>query len=192
MPTPWRRRTPPPSHRLLAAAGLDGKTVSDATDFAVCRKVAYHAAKRETAAIEKALAAAEELLLDQGNYQLVLAFLEDLQNLVSHGMDTFVTQGQVAGLLGPSCQVCWTTLADFWASVAAWCAETGIDVESNERLLNVENEQLRALLWTSNRTLPTGEKLGLAHVVRYEKAGRPPLPGYSHIAAALDTFGPQA
>jgi hypothetical protein len=189
MPAPWRRRTPSRSGRLLAAAGLDRKAVSDTADLTVCREVAYQAAKRETAAIEKVLAAAEELLLDHANYEFVLAFLENLQNLVSHGLQAFVTPDQITTLLEPKSLVCWTSLEEFWAAVATWCDQAGLILESNERLLRIENEQLRTLLWTGNRTLPTSQKLGLAHVVRYEKAGHPPLPGYSHIAAALDVFG---
>jgi len=189
MPFPWPRRTSPRSRRLLAAAGLDRRSLTDATDLAVCREVAFHAAKREATAIEATLATAEELLSDEANYPFVLAFLEDLQNLVSHGLKTLVTPEQVTALLGPNSLACWTTLTQYWMAVAAWCGKAEVALESNERLLNVENEQLRTLLWTNNRTLPTGEKLGLAHVVGYEKAGQPPLPGYSHIAAALDTFG---
>ena len=189
MPTPWRRRTPSRSDRLLAAAGLDRKAMSDMTDLTVCREVAFQAAKREAATIEKTLAAAEELLLDKANYAFVLAFLEDLQNLVSHDLEAFETSGQIATLLAPKSLVCWTSLAEFWTAVATWCDQAGVPLESNERLLTIENEQLRTLLWTSNRTLPSGQKLGLAHVVRYERAGQPPLPGYSHIAAALDAFG---
>jgi hypothetical protein len=189
MPTPWRRRTPSGPGRLLAAAGLDRKALTDTTDLTACREVAYHTAKQKTPAIEKTLAAAEELLLDQANYEFVLAFLEDLQNLVSHGLEDFVTPGQVTALLAPKSLACWTSLAEFWTAVAAWCDQAELPLDPNERLLAVKNEQLRTLLWTSNRTLPTGQKLGLAHVVRYEKAGQPPLPGYSHIAAALDTFG---
>lgn len=191
MPTPWRRRTPTPARRLLAAAGLDRRSVSDRTDLAVSRAVAYHAAKRETAVLEKTLAAVEEILLDVANYEFVLAFLEDLQNLVSHRLQTFVSPEEVTALLGPNSLVCWTTLTEFWAAVASWCGQAGLSLESSERLLSIQNEQLRTLLWASNRTLPTGEKLGLAHVVRYEKAGQPPLPGYSHIAAVLDALGQQ-
>jgi len=189
MPFPWRRRASPQSRRLLAAARLARKSMNDATDLAVCREVAFHAAKRETASIEETLAAAEQLLLDEANFAFVLAFLEDLQNLVSHGLETLATPEQVTALLGPNSLVCWTTLTQFWTAVAAWCGQAAVPLESNDRLLTVENEQLRSLLWTSNRTLPTGEKLGLAHVVRYEKAGQPPLPEYSHIAAALEAFG---
>jgi hypothetical protein len=189
MPSPWRRRAPSRSSRLLAAAGLDRKSMSDATELTVCREAAYQAAKRETAVLGKTLAAVEELLIDKADYEFALAFLEDLQNVVSHGLATFVTSSQTAALLGPKSLVCWTSLAEFWTSVADWCDDAGLPPDSNERLLNIENEQLRTLLWTCNRTLPTGQKLGLAHVVRYEKAGQPTLPGYSHIAAALDTFG---
>lgn len=190
MSVPWRRRKPSRSDRLLAAAGLDREAMIDTTDLTVCRGVAYHAAQRETASIEGILATAEELLLDQANHQFVLAFLEDLQNLVSHGLEAFVTPDRITSLLGPGSLACWTSVAQFWTQVAAWCDRAGVALESNEGFLAIENEHLRTLFWTSGRTLPTGRVLELAHVVRYEKAGQPPLPGYSHIAAEHDAFGP--
>jgi len=124
MPAPWRRRTPSRSRRLLAAAGPDRRAVSDTSDLTVCRLAAYHAAKRETATIEKTLATAEELLLDEANYEFVLAFLEDLQNLVSHGLNTFATPEQVTAR-GPNSLVCWRTLTEFrWIGASSQRTQT--------------------------------------------------------------------
>ena len=78
------------------------------------------------------------------------------------------------------------SISDDSTDLAVW---TGLPIESGDKLLSVENEQLRMLLWTANRSLPTGRKLGLVEAVRYEKAGQPPIPGHSHIAATLDAFG---
>jgi hypothetical protein len=55
--------------------------------------------------------------------------------------------------------------------------------------VSVQNDELRALLWTVSRTLPDGSMLGLAEAVLYEKAGGAPIPEYSHIAAAMKTAG---
>ncbi|WP_328584483.1 hypothetical protein [Streptomyces sp. NBC_00370] len=62
-------------------------------------------------------------------------------------------------------------------------------MESSAALHSIQNEQLRMLLWTANRTLSTGDKLGIADAVRYENAGGAPVPGYSHITVALRSTG---
>jgi hypothetical protein len=53
----------------------------------------------------------------------------------------------------------------------------------------VDHEDLKALLRTASRTLPTGAMVGLAEAVLYEKAAGEPIPGYSHIAATLKITG---
>jgi hypothetical protein len=75
------------------------------------------------------LAAAEELLADEANYGFVVAILEDIQNLVSHRIETLCSAGEITAQLGPRCAVCWSTLADFWASVPTWCSQAGIALE---------------------------------------------------------------
>lgn len=80
-------------------------------------------------------------------------------------------------------------LPDFWGAVADWQVSTGVPMESSATLHGIQNEQLRMLLWTANRTLSTGDKLGIADAVRYEKAGGAPVPGYSHITVALRSTG---
>jgi hypothetical protein len=152
----------------------------------VCRQVAFRAARKNSPATVGVLAVAEDLLAKEENYDFVMSFLEDLQNLVSHGLDALIAPDQVMALLGPRSLVCWTTLADFWAAVAAWRTRTGMAAGSSYDLPAIENQELRTLMWTGIRTLPTGEQVGLDHAILYEKAGQPPLPGYSHIAAALD------
>jgi len=91
---------------------------------------------------------------------------------------------------GRRCAVCWATLAGFSDSVAARGSRTGVTLEASDELLSIQNERLRALLWTANRTLPTGATVGLAQAVLYEKAGGAPIPGYSQIAAAIKRIGP--
>lgn len=185
----WRRRPAPRSQRLLDAAGLNPRALSDSSDFALCRDVAFRATQRDSGTIAAVLAVAEELLVDEANYEFVVSLMENVQSLVSHGQKAFWSEEEVTALLGPRSAVCWSSLADFWTAVATWCVRTGLSLESSEPLLSVQDEQLRTLLWTANRTLSTGEKLGLAHAVRYERAGETPIPGYSHIAVALRATG---
>ncbi|MCX4404237.1 hypothetical protein OG840_21625 [Streptomyces sp. NBC_01764] len=46
----------------------------------------------------------EELLGDEPNYEFVVSLLENIQNLVSHGLDTFWSPDEVYALLGPAVQ----------------------------------------------------------------------------------------
>lgn len=189
MRIPWRRRPVGRSRRLLDIAGLGPGSVDSTDDLEVCRQVAFRAAQRDLAATAELLTVVEELLEDEAEYEFVIAFLENLQNLVSHGLDTLRPSDEVQALLGPGSAVCWDTVSGFWAAVADWRLRTGEPLESSAQILGVQNEQLRMLLWTANRTLATGEKLGIADAVRYEKAVGSPIPGYSHIAVALRITG---
>ena len=65
-----------------------------------------------------------------------------------------------------------------------WCRRTGVPLDSAADLLAVRNDRMRALLWTTNRTLPAGRRIGHSHAVRYERVGGPPLPGYPRAATA--------
>jgi len=118
-----------------------------------------------------------------------MMLLEEIQNLVSHRLEILLSPEEVAALLGPRCRVCWRTLNDFWAAVAAWCVEALPPLQSSEQILSVQNEQLRVLLWTGNRTQLDGTKLGLAEAVRYEQAVGASIPGFSHVVATLKTAG---
>jgi hypothetical protein len=100
-------------------------------------------------------------------------------------LPAFLSAAEVVRSLGPRSATGWTTLTDFWTAVERWCVENRAPLKSSEEILAVENVRLQALLWTGNRTVPSGAKLGLADAVRYEKAGGAALPGFSHIAAAL-------
>ncbi|WP_406207441.1 hypothetical protein OH807_34815 [Kitasatospora sp. NBC_01560] len=185
---PWRRRPAGPSRRLLDLVGIEPGAVDEADDPAVCRQVAFRAARRDGATAE-VLAVVEELLADGTAYEFAVTLLENLQNLVSHGLDAFRSADEVRPLLGPRSAVCWDTVAGFWTAVADWRAGTGAPPETAAAILAVENADLRTLLWTANRTLPGGEKIGIADAVRYEKAVGSPIPGFSHIAVALRMTG---
>ena len=191
MRIPWRRRPAGRSRRLLDAAGVGPGPTDDGNDQVVGREVAYRVTQRNSGAITEVLAIVEELLGDEANYEFVASLLENIQNLVSHGLDTFWSPDEVYALLGPRSAACWDTLTGFWTAVADWCARTGLSLEPVEPLLTIQNEQLKVLLWTGNRTLSTGEKLGLAQAVRYEKANGASIPSYSHIAVALRSTGQQ-
>jgi len=186
---PWRSRPAGRSQRFLLAAAIDRRPAGDITEFGVCRDVAYRVGQRDSASLGPVLAVAEELLGDEAHYGFVMAFLEDLQNLVSHRIETLRGPVDITMRLGPRCAVCWSALAEFWASAAGWCSRAGISLESSRKMLAVHNEELRSLLWTASRSLPSGQTLDLAHVVLYEKAGGAPIPGYSHIAIALKITG---
>ncbi|MGW1531588.1 hypothetical protein [Streptomyces aureus] len=188
---PWRRRPAERSRRLLDAAEIRPGSTDDGNDQDVCREVAYRVAQRNSDAVTEVLAIVEELLGDEANHEFVISLLESIQNLVSHGLDTLWSPAEVYALLGPRSAVCWSTLTDYWTAVADWCARTGLPLEPVEPLLTIQNEQLKVLLWTGNRTLSTGEKLGLAQAVRYEQANGVSIPSYSHIAVALSSTGQQ-
>jgi hypothetical protein len=168
---------------------MDRRSVRDYAELSICRTVAYGVTQRSNGRIGVVLSAAEELLAEEANYDFIVAFLEDVQNLVSHGIGTLCSAEEISARLGPRCAVVWATLADFWASAAAWCSQAAIPQESGEKIVPVQNEELQALVWTAYRTLPDGSMLGLAEAVLYEKAGGATIPGYSHIAAATKITG---
>ncbi|MFJ9953359.1 hypothetical protein [Kitasatospora sp. NPDC091207] len=189
MRIPWRRRQTGRSQRLLELAGVKPGSVDDISDLDVCRQVAFRAARRDCGATAEVLVVVEDLLKDEAEYEFVVTLLENLQNLASHGLDTFRSPDEMRLLLGPRSMICWDTVTGFWAAVADWRVGTGAPLESAAALLGVQDESLRMLLWTTNRTLSTGEKLGIADAVRYEKAVGSPIPGFSHIAVALRITG---
>ncbi|MQS15859.1 hypothetical protein F7Q99_27245 [Streptomyces kaniharaensis] len=164
-------------------------SVDDTDDLDVCRQVAFRVARRDHGATAEVLAVVEELLMDEAEYGFVVTFLENLQNLVSHGLDTLRSTEEIRLLLGPRSAICWDTVTGFWAAVADWRVHTGVPLKPAAPLLGAQNEHLRMLLWTANRTLSTGEKLGIADAVRYEKAVGSSIPGYSHIAVAQRIAG---
>ncbi|MFC9327353.1 hypothetical protein [Kitasatospora sp. NPDC057015] len=161
----------------------------EADDLDVCRQIAFRVAGHDHDATAEVLAVIEDLLQDEDEYDVAVTFLWNLQNLATHGLDTVRSSGEIYLLLGPRSAICWDSLAGFWSAVAEWRARTGVPLEPVAPLLGIENEELRTLLWTMNRTVSAGAKLGLADAVRYEKAVGSSLPGYSHIALAMRTTG---
>lgn len=135
------------------------------------------------------LGAIEELLADEADHEFAVTALECVQNLVSHGLPGIVPARDAEAALGPRSAVCWRALADFWAEVAAWCADSGRPPKAADELLRIEHPQLRLLLWTSNRSLADGRRIGLADAVHFEKAVGSAVPGFSHLALALEATG---
>lgn len=179
---PWQSQVGP-AEQLLRAAGGDRRSVGRG-DHDLCQAAAFRAAERSAAKAEATLAVAEELLEQAANDDVVLSFLEDLQNVTSHGMPQFYSQPEISAWLGPRSATCWASLAAFWQDVANWCETNSVQLHSNEDILAVENEELRRLVWTTNRSLPSGLRVNLAAVVRYERAGGTPMPGYDQLGDA--------
>lgn len=156
---------------------------------AVCQQVAFHIAQRRAGTTGDALAVAEALLAKERHYPLVITLLECMQNLSSHRLDEHLRPAEIEALLGPRARVCWAAIDEFWTAVAGWRDQPDPSTKSSTDILFIQNEQLRILLWTTNRSLPDHTRVGLADTVRYEHAGGQPIPGYSHIAAALEIAG---
>jgi len=187
MRLPWRRRELTAAQRLLSAAGIEHRAADHLPD-AVGVDVAYRAAHRGAGTIVQVLAVAEELVADEANYDLVLSLLEALQNLVSHRSESFLLPEEIESQLGERSLVCWHMISTFWEAVADWSREALPPLESNAAIRGIQNDQLRAILWTTDRSLPTGQKIGLPEAVRYEKAGGTSFLGYGHISIALSAL----
>lgn len=178
----WQSRLGP-AEQLFRATGGDRRSIGGG-DTDLCQAAAFRAAERGAAKAEATLAVAEDLLGRAANYDVVLSFLEDLQNVTSHGRSQFYSQTEISGWLGPRSATCWASLAVFWQDVANWCAANSVQMQNSEEILSVENEDLRRLLWTTNRSLPSGLLVNLADVVRYELAGGTPVPGFDQLGEA--------
>ena len=167
----WGRRTAP--QRLAESAGFTWKHVGDQSELNVAMMAAYVAANR--AAPDDVLPmvgkVAEKLLAEEANHDLVQALVENLQNLASHGLEQLRTAEEIRAVLGPRCLAVWETVEEFWAAVVEWRRGTGEPLRSNADILSVENEQLRANLWTSNRSLGDGTRVGTSEALLFEKAG---------------------
>jgi hypothetical protein len=179
---------------MLRAAGTDRRMARGTVDLDVAREVAYRMVVRGRGRLEPVLAVAEDLLADDDNYEFVAGFLEAVQNVASHGIEKLYSADEITAALGPRCVKCWAVLTMFWDSVAVWCGENGVVLSSNETIVSAEHEEVRTLLWTCNRSLPGGTKLGLVDAVRFERAspesgGGVAVPGYSHIATVMKIVG---
>jgi hypothetical protein len=179
---PWQSQLGP-AEQLFRAAGGDRRSIGGG-DTALCQAAAFRAAERSASTAEPTLAVAENLLEQAANYHEVVSFLEDLQNVTSHGMSRFYSQTEISAWLGPRSATCWASLTAFWQDVANWCEANSVQMQNSEEILTVENEDLRQLLWTTNRSLPSGLRVNLAAALSYELAGGTPMRGYDQLGDA--------
>ncbi|MDX3660640.1 hypothetical protein PV646_25330 [Streptomyces sp. ID05-26A] len=180
----WGRRTAP--QRLAESAGLSWKHIDDQGELNVAKMAACAAA--DGAMPDDVLPmvgkVAEKLAAEEANHGLVVALVENLQNLSSHGLEQLRTADEVLAVLGPRCLVVWEAVEKFWSAVAEWCRGTGEPLKSGADLHAIENQQLRSIMWPSNRSLDDDTRIGLADAIRYEKAGGSPIPGYRELFAS--------
>lgn len=167
---------------------MDRRSAGGETEDDLCRAAAFGVAAAEPARAVATLEVAEALLGDDVASGSALSFLEDLQNLTSHGFDGFHSAAAIEGWLGPAGQAAWARLDGFWQDVAAWCLATGVSMKSSADLRVVQNAALRRLLWSSNRSLPSGLRVSLAEAVRYELAQGSPGP-IDHGGKARNQLG---
>ncbi|HET9658084.1 MAG TPA: hypothetical protein VFP72_22210 [Kineosporiaceae bacterium] len=172
--------------QLVRAAGLGRRIPSSASEFDICRDVAFQVSQSSSRELEAVLAVVEALLSTESDYAFACCLLEDLQNVTSHGLPQRRTDEEIRGLLGPRGLICWATLDTYWAKVSAWCEQHRAPLKSGSELLAIQNSRLQGLLWTSLRTLPTGNYIGIADVISYQKNVGDLMPNYSHITKALD------
>ncbi|MET9630968.1 hypothetical protein ABZX92_26200 [Lentzea sp. NPDC006480] len=179
----WGRRSA--AQRLAESAGFTWKNVGDQSDLSVAKMTAYVAVNRAMAddVLPTVGRVAEKLAAEEANYELVVALVENLQHLVSHGLEHLRTTEEVRAVLGPRCLVVWKAVEEFWARVAEWRRGTGEPLRSSVDILSVENEQLRATLWTSNRSLGDDTRVGTAEALLYEKDGGIEIPSYRELLA---------
>ncbi|MEU9133616.1 hypothetical protein AB0D08_36940 [Kitasatospora sp. NPDC048540] len=167
----------------------DRRELEDTADLTVCREAAFRAVRDEGGSLGRMLGAVEELLADEADREFAVTALECVQNLVSHGLPDVASARDAEAALGPRGAACWRALADFWTAAAAWNADSGREPKAAAELLTVENPQLRLLLWTSNRSLPDGRRIGLADILRFEQTTGSAVPGFSHLPIARQTAG---
>lgn len=170
---------------MAESAGFTWKQLGDPSLHEVATMTAYVAASRAMPAdvLPMVAAVAEKLAAAEVNHELVADFVENIQNATSHGLPQLHDQDSVLGLLGPRCRKYWDAADTFWTAVAEWRVGTGEPLQASADLFQIENEQLRATMWTSARSLGDGTRVGLADAVRFEKAGGEPIPGYRELMA---------
>ncbi|WP_238013416.1 hypothetical protein KZZ52_23815 [Dactylosporangium sp. AC04546] len=164
----FSRRPLTPVERLMKAAKLPiagGELPLDDIAPEVVRRPGKPAAA--------VLAVVEELLADAP--QVAVSFLEDVQNIASHGADELLGVEDLLPLRGPRTVEAWETVDRFWAKVVAWCDENGVELEREDTLRAVSNPALLAQLRLTYRRLGDGRRVGLADVLRYEQATGEPM-----------------
>jgi hypothetical protein len=176
----FKRRPQTPVKRLMAAAGLP-----TAGGEIPVRDVVMEVARCRSGRTAVALAVVEDLLgEDDDASRVALEFLENLQNAASHGAEDLLTTEELLPLRGPRTVGGWDSVDRFWTTVAAWCEENGVGLESSGSLRAVENPGLRLIMWPTSRSLSDGRRVGLSEVVRYEMATGTPMTAFGHHPTA--------
>jgi hypothetical protein len=162
----FRRRPADPVSRLMTAARLP-----TAGGPIPVRDVAMDVLGRNSRRAPAVLGVVEDLLAEGDDISWVaLDFLEDLQNVASHGMDGLLTVSQLEPLCGPRTLAAWAMIDRFWSDVVAWCDANAVELESAQSLQVFEHPSLRSIMLPMFRTLTDGRLVGLSDVVRYERA----------------------
>lgn len=176
----FKRRPPAPVKRLMAAAGMP-----TAGGEIPVGDVVMEVARRSSGRAAATLAMVEDLLAEEGGASRVaLGFLEGLQNVASHGTEGMVTVEELLPLRGPRTVDAWESVDRFWAAAAAWCDETGVELEPSAPLRAVKHPGLRSIMWPSCRSLADGRRVGLGDVVSYEKATGASMAGFGDHSPA--------
>ncbi|MFD4669508.1 hypothetical protein ACFWNN_07200 [Lentzea sp. NPDC058450] len=165
------------AHKLVDASGFGWKHLEDRSESSAAMVTAYVAAQRSAPddVLPTVARVAEKLLADDAHRPLVAELVEDFQNLASHGLEQIRTAQEIRMALGPRTLDVWDEVERFWTDVARWRRGTGEPMRHNADVLSVENEALRTQLWTSNRSLGDGTRVGLPEAVLFEKTGGEPI-----------------
>ncbi|WP_394620569.1 hypothetical protein JNUCC0626_16110 [Lentzea sp. JNUCC 0626] len=179
----WGRRSAP--QKLVDASGYGWKHLDDRSESSAAMITAYVAAQRTAPddVLPTVARVAEKLLADDANHGLVAELVEDFQNLASHGLEQVLTTQEIRMALGPRTLDVWDEVERFWTDVAHWRRGTGEPMRHNADVLSVENEALRSQLWTSNRSLGDGTRVGLPEAVLFEKSGGEPISSRGRAAS---------
>ena len=142
--------------------------------FTSVGELAHHVvglAGRGGAGVAPVFAEAEALLVerDPSAAQLVIVgFLEDVQNIASHG-DVTATSATFEPLLGEESRKAWGFLNALWAKVAADLIASGAKRVMDIRMYEtIQNEGLRLVVQRTFRLMDDGLMVGTADVLRYE------------------------
>ena len=184
----FRRRKQGPLFALAAAADVSLTAYDDPTT--VLARICVRTVLAESSRRECVAAAIEDLLCTPSSYQLVMTFVEYLQNATSHGLPRFCSPEAMRTQLGAHGLIAWQTLTHFWSDVADWAALTpDLPAPPDTDLASIANPELEALLVVMVRRTDRAGRIGIGEAAIYEARGFGGLPNYSHLQAVRDVSG---